>query len=216
MANGKEEIGEYPPVMETKNLILRQFEESDLDAFKIPLADDEIVKWLAYLGGRRQSDEDSRHYLSWILEQKKIPRNERNCFDFAITDKSGKYLGHTMFTYDPKYGRDNLEIAFYLAKEVHNRNIATEANIALLEFGFNNLGLKAIHATHAMDNIPSQRVIQKLGLPCKGKKKVEMRGSGEFRESLFYEISSQEWIRSKKENPLIQTTLSSLKINDTI
>lgn len=216
MTNAKEEISKYPPVMETQNLILRQFEESDFDDFKKPLQDPEITKWLAYLGGHTQSDESLKSYLDWMLEQKKISKQERNYFDFAITDKAGKYLGHTMFAYDPEYGRDNLEIAFYLSKDAHNKNVATEANIAMMEFGFHNLGLKAIHATHAMDNIPSQKVIQKLGLPCRGKKMVGMKYTGISRESLFYQISCEEWIQFGKENPLIQPTLSSLKTNDTI
>lgn len=217
MFDGKEVVGEYPPVMETQNLILRQFEKSDFDDFKKPLQDPGIAKWLAFLGSHVISDADAIDYFqNYVLAQKKLPKKDRTFFDFAITDKTGKYLGHTMLTYDSEYGRDNLEISFYLTREEHNRNVATESSIAMMEFGFNNLGLKAIHATHAMDNIPSQKVIQKVGIPCKGKKMVQMRGSRELRESLFYKISSQEWIRSKHENPLIQTTLYSLKINDTI
>lgn len=221
MTNVKEEIGEFPPVMETQNLILRQFEESDFEEFKKLLQDPEIARWLAFLGGRVISDADAIDYFqNYVLAQKKLPKKDRTFFDFAITDNSRKYLGHTMLTYNTEYDPDgkheNLELSFYLTKSEHNKNIATEANTAMMEFGFNRLGLGAIHATHAPDNIPSQRVLQKLRFPYKGKKKVQMGRSGEVRESLYYAMTNQEWIQSKKENPLIQPTLSSLKINDTV
>jgi RimJ/RimL family protein N-acetyltransferase len=56
-------------------------------------------------------------------------------------------------------------VLFYLLKEEHRgRGLATEAAVALLRYGFSELGLAQIDGGAAADNAASKRVMEKIGM----------------------------------------------------
>lgn len=69
----------------------------------------------------------------------------------------------------PRCGEDDRVIpgeavlAFYLARSYWRRGLATEAGRGFIQFGFGTLGLSRIVAGADVDNLASNRVIQKLG-----------------------------------------------------
>lgn len=54
-------------------------------------------------------------------------------------------------------------IGFWIHPEHWNNGYATEAGYAVLEFGFAVLGASKITTAHATWNVPSKKVIEKLG-----------------------------------------------------
>ena len=66
------------------------------------------------------------------------------------------------------------EIAYLLAKEYWGRGLATEAAIALKDYGFEKIGCDRLIFLIDPDNIASQKVALKTGLTYE--KDIEMEG----------------------------------------
>jgi RimJ/RimL family protein N-acetyltransferase len=62
-----------------------------------------------------------------------------------------------------KQDADDVEIAFVIAKSFWGQGYATEAAQAVVKFGFSTAGLNRIVAVTLEENLPSQRILGKLG-----------------------------------------------------
>ena len=69
------------------------------------------------------------------------------------------------------------------------KGYATEAASAIINFAFEDLGLSLIYAQCDANNIPSYKVMEKLGMHCCGIKKKFKEYKGSKRDYLHYEIS---------------------------
>ena len=61
-------------------------------------------------------------------------------------------------------GKEAVEIGWCLRKEFWNRGYATEAAQACLDFAFQQAGLSEVYSFTTLLNLPSQKVMQKLGV----------------------------------------------------
>ena len=61
-------------------------------------------------------------------------------------------------------GKEAVEIGWCLRKEFWNRGYATEAAQACLDFAFQQAGLSEVYSFTTLLNLPSQKVMQKLGM----------------------------------------------------
>jgi ribosomal-protein-alanine N-acetyltransferase len=82
---------------------------------------------------------------------------------WAVELKSDqKLIGWSGLQYLPD--TDEIEIGYLLAKSHWGKGLATESALVGLDFGFNELGLTEIVGIVHPENIPSQRVLEKIGL----------------------------------------------------
>jgi len=90
---------------------------------------------------------------------------------FALERKdNGRFIGFTGLSH-PGFEADFtpcVEIGWRLSKENWGQGFATEAAEACLDFGFDALRLDVIYAFTAVQNKPSERVMQKIGMDKKG------------------------------------------------
>jgi RimJ/RimL family protein N-acetyltransferase len=63
---------------------------------------------------------------------------------------------------------NRIELAYRFKRSAWGRGIATEAGRACLDFGFGECGLLEIVALAYPENVPSQRVLAKLGFKQTG------------------------------------------------
>lgn len=61
-------------------------------------------------------------------------------------------------------GKEAVEIGWRLRKEFWNRGYETEAAQACLDFAFQQAGLSEVYSFTSLYNLPSQKVMQKLGM----------------------------------------------------
>lgn len=61
-------------------------------------------------------------------------------------------------------GKEAVEIVWRLRKEFWNRGYETEAAQACLDFAFQQAGLSEVYSFTSLYNLPSQKVMQKLGM----------------------------------------------------
>jgi RimJ/RimL family protein N-acetyltransferase len=64
----------------------------------------------------------------------------------------------------PVPGGEDIEIAYRLPYEAWGQGYATEMARAVLDHGFDNLGLTRIVGLTWPENVPSQRVLVKIGM----------------------------------------------------
>lgn len=80
------------------------------------------------------------------------------------------------------------ELGYWIGVPYWNKGYTTEAARALLEYGFNTLGLNRIQARHMTNNPASGRVMQKLGMTYEGTHRQATRRFGEYQDLAVYAI----------------------------
>jgi [ribosomal protein S5]-alanine N-acetyltransferase len=89
--------------------------------------------------------------------------NYKSSFYWAISTKnSNKMIGTCGFNHWNK-SQHRAEISYDLDNNYWNKGIMTKAIRSIINFGFQNMNLIRIQATVAVDNIPSIKMLEKVG-----------------------------------------------------
>lgn len=116
----------------------------------------------------------------------------RTSFRFAVKDKdTGQFMG--MIGLLPDTAHQKAEVGYWLGKDFHGFGYATEALKTVIQFGFENLTLNKIFATHFAHNPASGKVLQKAGMKHEGFLKQEYRHREIFQDVHRYGILRKEW-----------------------
>lgn len=182
-------MDEIFPTLQTEYLILNSPSEQDLD---------DIVSYLNH------TSEFSENTLNLPFPYKKENANfwltmskhgfeNKNAFVFAVREKeSGKIIGGIGLHIDAEHCK--AEVGYWLAKKFWNRGYVTEALHEIIRFGFQNLNLNKIYATHFIFNPASGRVLQKSGMKQEGILKQEIFKNGEFLDVVRYSILKENFL----------------------
>jgi RimJ/RimL family protein N-acetyltransferase len=143
----------------TDRLLLRQWKDSDSEPFAALNADPAVMTHFPAQMTRAESDSfvermtadiDRRGYGLWALE----------------VIGTGRFIGFTGLSV-PSFDAHFLpavEVGWRLAKDAWGNGYATEAARASLAYGFGPAGLDEIVSFTATTNLPSQRVMQRIGM----------------------------------------------------
>ena len=85
------------------------------------------------------------------------------------------------------------ELGYRLGVPYWNRGYMTEAVQALIGYGFTELGLNKITASHFARNPASGRVMQKLGMTQEGLLRQDVRKNDDFEDLVLYGLLAEEW-----------------------
>lgn len=89
------------------------------------------------------------------------------------------------------------ELGYWVGHPYWNRGYATEAAIAILDFGFGKLGLNRIGAKHLARNPSSGRVMEKAGMLREGRARQDTMKWGQFEDLVSYGILREDWLRQQ-------------------
>lgn len=148
-----------PAALETDRLILRQWRQSDLDAFWAMGQDREVMEFLLPLANRAASDA--------VADKLKNHIEEHGFGFWALEEKDGApFIG---FTGILRVGDDlpfapAAEVGWRLARAYWGKGHASEAARAALAFGFNEMKLDEIVALTVPANQRSQAVMARIGM----------------------------------------------------
>lgn len=81
-----------------------------------------------------------------------------------------------------------VELLWRLIPSVHNKGYATEAARACVDWGFTHLGFKKILAFTVPKNIPSRRVMEKIGMKQVGEFDHPLVEDHELKRHLIYKV----------------------------
>jgi [ribosomal protein S5]-alanine N-acetyltransferase len=145
--------------LETERLLLRPFEEKDLDDFYEYARVPGVGEWAGW--PHHESKEESARILKMFMEDKKT---------FAIVFKAENRvvgsLGLENYKWDLQGFRSDLvgrEIGYVLSKDYWGNGLMSEAVKRVIAFCFNDLHLDFLVISHWTKNDRSRRVIEKCG-----------------------------------------------------
>jgi RimJ/RimL family protein N-acetyltransferase len=174
--------------IETQRLAIRQFRPDDWKAVYEYMSDLEVI---AYLPEGQLTEAQTREFLAKNIGD--------HAEALAVTLKVEKALiGHMVF--HPWFATQIYEIGWVFNKRYHGQGYATEAAYALLEYGFEMLQIHRVIATCQRENVPSYRVMEKLGMKREGHfRKCIYRGENQWWDEYFYAMLEEEWFQGKVE-----------------
>ncbi len=145
--------------LQTKRLILRQWQDSDIPIFIKMNQNPKVMEFFPELWSEEKS-----------LDAVEKIRHEfiQNGFGkFAIEVKETNefigYVGLAEVNFESHF-TPAIEIGWRLDSQHFNKGYATEAAREVLRFAFEELNLKEIVAFTVPANLPSQKVMQKIGM----------------------------------------------------
>ncbi|MFM2484323.1 GNAT family N-acetyltransferase [Celerinatantimonas yamalensis] len=147
--------------METQRLVLRQWRRDDYAHYAKLNADQQVMRYFPTTLSKQQSNLQAQRIQHLIAE---------NGWGFwAVELKStGQFIGFVgLHRQAEDSGIPNapfVEIGWRLAAEFWGEGYAPEAAEKALEFAFNTLAVPCVYAFTALANIPSQRVMEKIGM----------------------------------------------------
>ena len=145
--------------IETDRLLLRPFEKSDLHDFNA-YAKVEGVGELAGWHHHRSMDESEKILDSFLEGKSTFALFHKK--DKKVIGSLGLHAGWTSRNETYKH-LNAKEIGYVIAKDYWGMGLAAEAVLAVIEYGFTNLGLEAFGIAHFAENIASRRVAEKCG-----------------------------------------------------
>ncbi|MBK7213224.1 MAG: GNAT family N-acetyltransferase [Bacteroidales bacterium] len=83
---------------------------------------------------------------------------------------------------------EHAELGYWIGEEFWNKGYATEAAIALIDYGFHKLNLHKIYAHYFSGNDASGRVMMKAGMKREGFLKEHVRHWGTYKDLYVYGI----------------------------
>ena len=157
----------YLPELETDRLILRAVQREDaLDMFEYA-SDLQTTQYVLF----------DRHLdlamTKEIIEEVFLKRPEKNMpTSYALVLKNSNKMIGTCDFFPSHY--DNYEMGFILNKAYWRQNYMYEAAEKILEYAFNEYGVRRMEIRHVASNVASAALIKKLGFILEGVKKSQV------------------------------------------
>ena len=146
-------------MLETDRLILRRWKMSDREPFAEMNADTRVMEFFPGLLTREESDE--------LIDRIENHFENHGFGLFAIEEKAESrligFMGLHVATFQAHF-TPAVEIGWRLAASAWNKGFATEGSREVVRFAFNRLRLDGIVSFTVPENIPSRRVMEKLGM----------------------------------------------------
>jgi RimJ/RimL family protein N-acetyltransferase len=170
-----------PTLVETERLKLRDFVWADQEAVHAFASDPVACRFMDW---GPNDVHDTRAFLTMAVAQ--TGHRQRTEFEFAtVRSEDDRLIGSVSIRITNQQHRQG-ELGYVFHPDFWARGYATEAARALLEFGFDSLGLHRIAATCRPENQGSARVLEKIGMTLEGRLKDHKFIRGEWHDSLLY------------------------------
>ncbi len=171
------------PTLETARLRIRPFIEADIPEL-LPLIGAREVAATTLRIAHPYTEEDARSFLELAKDPDKLW--------LAMTLRAdGRQIGGIGFRIEKQH--QHAELGYWLGVPYWGQGYATEAGREMLRYGFEELGLHRIFATHFKHNPASGQVLKKIGMRYEGCQRENLLKWGQFVDSELYGILRREW-----------------------
>jgi len=179
-----------PPSLRTERLLLRGWRPADLEPFAALNADPRVMEHFPAPQTREVSDAfvekiqgqwQELGYSLWAAER-------------LDTGTFIGFIGLMLATFDAPF-TPVVEVGWRLATEHWGRGFATEGGRASLKHAFGTLGLAEVVSFTARSNLPSQRVMQRIGMvhdPAMDFDHPNVPEGHRVRPHVFYRITREQ------------------------
>lgn len=167
-------------MFETEKLILRKFEESDVEAVFAMRSDADLMRFIREPQNRQET-------INWLKLVSSHWEDEKIGFCAVIEKSSGKLIGWCGL-WVLKETKET-EVGYAIAKGFWGKGFASEAARAFLKYGFVELNLEKIVAVARPENTASRRVMEKLGMS------YDYIGEFYGRQLVHYSITKESFLK---------------------
>jgi len=174
-----------PLVLETERLILRPWGESDIPEL-VPLIGAREVAATTLRIPHPYREEHAREFL------RTVRRQDEPLLSIRLRD--GQLCGGIGL--HPNRAHQHGELGYWLGVPFWGNGYATEAAIAVVRYGFEQIELHRIFASHFEGNVASRRVLEKLRMRHEGCLRQHILKWGRFIDLELYAILRQEFLAS--------------------
>lgn len=150
-----------PLSIKTERLLLRPFEQDDLENVFSGLSHPEVIR---YYGVNFSTLEATQEQIDWFKNQEKSGTGQW----FAICSSDNQVFYGAIGLNDVKKEHKKGEIGFWLLPEYWGKGIITEAMPPVCEYAFKQMDLHRIEAFVESENRDSKKVLQKFGFVHEG------------------------------------------------
>ena len=173
--------------IETQRLRIRSFQPDDWQAVYDYTSDPDVMM---YIPEGPFTPEQAKAFVADNM-------GEQAHFVAVLLKTDDVLVGHMEF--HPWFASQTYEIGWVFNRVYHGQGYATEAAMALLQYGFETLNLHRIIATTQPENVASCRVMEKLGMRREAHfRKCIGRPDNGWRDEYFYALLEEEWFEANK------------------
>ena len=175
------------PQLNTERLTLRQLQQSDLAELVRQVNQPEIFANILNFPNP-YTEQDAADRMDFVT--KGYEEGARVVFAIAMQE-SDAFMGEVGLHFDRDHNR--AEMGCWIGEAFRNKGYMTEAVRAVLRFGFEELGLHKIMATHFLENGASGKVLVKSGMILEGELKDHYLHAGAYRSFRQYRLTRDEF-----------------------
>jgi RimJ/RimL family protein N-acetyltransferase len=176
-------------LLEGKNVNLRVVEKDDVDYLVECNNDIDFMGEYAW-GGQISKSQQMKYFDNpssmAILTEAKM---------FIVQKKDGTKIGLMNHRLDQPYRW--LEIGYFFAPSERGKGYGTEAVQIMVDYLFLSKDIVRIQTGTDVRNVPSQKVLEKVGFKKEGTMRKCLFNRGEWRDYYLYSILREEWKEPK-------------------
>jgi RimJ/RimL family protein N-acetyltransferase len=171
----------------TERLVIRRYTHADIPDVLGFASHPSVARIIS--GNIQVTEEEVKRYIDLQNSYQSFEKDK--VFELAIERKEdGKVIGLLGLI---RQDRGQAEMGWALGVAHRGRGYATEAARALMDYGFNSLGLHRIHADTSTDNVASWRVMERLGMRREGLLRGAVYEEGKWVDRYVYGMFADEW-----------------------
>ena len=158
--------------IETERTLIRPWTLEDVGAAFEMYGDAEVMRYLGRdgPGATVGSIEEMRERLGKAVA--KFPPESGFLYSAVVSKAEGAVVGTALLKpldlSDGTCSPDEIEIGWHLNRNHWGKGLGTEMARALVQHGFDALGLPVLHAIAYLENTASIRIMQKIGMTYRG------------------------------------------------
>lgn len=175
------------PVLETSRLRLVQMNTKSLDSYYEIMSNDEVTKY--YGMDSLQSREDARK----LLESMHLTYENKRGIRWGIVLKENNEFIGTVGLNNLSLFSKRAEIGYELHPNYWGKGITTEAVKEVLRYSFEKLNLNRIGAVTYPENIPSYKLLEKIGFSKEGLLRGYIYQKEQSHDAFVFSILKSEW-----------------------
>lgn len=170
------------PVLTTERLVLRRIDTGDVKEIFLMRSDEGVMKYIC-----KPKPKDNNDILQLIQKINGLIA-DNNGIAWAMTLKGeNKMMGHISFHvfYKEHY---RAEVGYMMHPYYHGKGLMDEALRAVLQYGFNTIGLHSVEANVSPENTASRKLLERNGFKQEALFKENFYWEGEFLDSVIYSL----------------------------
>ncbi len=171
--------------IETERLILRKVALKDAQPLCDLLNDKDVQDYLAGI----PANYTCKMAVDYITGKLAESYKSKKFYDWGIIEKATNKLVGRICVYRQDDDRRMADLVWYMSSDVRGKGFATEAAKAVVKT-LQEVGFERIEAFANVENIASQRVMEKIGMEYEGTlKKYDCRRDGSLYDAKMYAIT---------------------------